>query len=458
VKVPGILQLLDLKHSNYMYDRRVLIIHPEGNINNNPNLTGIVEILCENGYIVSIVSPKKEIIQISPCEGSNLIIYKKEYNILDFLKLDFPLILKIRLIIDKQVYLLGISARIIKNAQFFCSAQKMVTIIECMLKKPVFQSLLNWSERLFLKDNRYLIIIGIDRDGIILASETSHFLKTSCGLISYEIFFQNETSEEFKRVEKISCRDIKFAICQDSVRSYHLSTENDIPLEKIINIPVAGRGTKKGEKTKYIHNALNIPNGKKIALYAGSIYEWAMIKELIQSVSNWPDNWVLVLHDRYGAKGTLCELMKGVMNKSIYISNEIFPRPEDLTKMIKAIDAGIALYEPKYSGMYDGNNLKYLGLASGKISTYLQHGVPVIMNENGIISEYIQQYHAGFVVKEIQEIAQVLHKVDQTKCKDGCYSLFSEVLDLDANINPLMQKMNELFFSVHDSNETPSYL
>ena len=32
--------------------KKILLIHPEGNINNNPNLTGIVEILCENAHEV----------------------------------------------------------------------------------------------------------------------------------------------------------------------------------------------------------------------------------------------------------------------------------------------------------------------------------------------------------------------------------------------------------------------
>ena len=38
--------------------KKIMVIHPEGNLNNNPNLAGIVEILCENGYVVDIYSLK----------------------------------------------------------------------------------------------------------------------------------------------------------------------------------------------------------------------------------------------------------------------------------------------------------------------------------------------------------------------------------------------------------------
>ena len=53
----------------------IMIIHPEGNINNNPNLTGIVEILCDQGYKVDIYSPRiGHIEQSAPCAGAKVIL------------------------------------------------------------------------------------------------------------------------------------------------------------------------------------------------------------------------------------------------------------------------------------------------------------------------------------------------------------------------------------------------
>lgn len=40
---------------------KILIVHPEGNINNNPNLFELAEVLCESGYEVDVLSQSYEI-------------------------------------------------------------------------------------------------------------------------------------------------------------------------------------------------------------------------------------------------------------------------------------------------------------------------------------------------------------------------------------------------------------
>lgn len=291
---------------------------------------------------------------------------------------------------------------------------------------------------------RYNLIIGIDRDGIIEASYLSHLLSLPYGLISYEIFFAAESNENFKDIEIQACRDIEFAVCQDNTRSVLLATENRIPLDKIINIPVAGRGKKQGEKTQHLHLQFNIPLEKKIAYFAGSIAKWSMIEELIQSVNDWPKDWVLVLHNRYGLNPQVNELLKGINSESIFISQGSYPKPQDLSIMLHSVDLGIALYKPIYTDIYDGFNLKYLGLASGKIATYLQHGIPVLTNENGLISDLIREYGAGGVIREIKEIPNLIEMIDLEESSERCYALYDQHLDLDNKIQPLLGKIRDL--------------
>jgi glycosyltransferase involved in cell wall biosynthesis len=376
----------------------ILIIHPEGNINNNPNLFGIVEILCEHGYEVDIVSPKLRIPQIAPCNGSKIFFYNR---ILKRIELE------------------------IRNMNIFNF------VFDYKIKKT-------WNNR------RYNLIIGVDRDGIIEASYLSHLLNVPYGLISYEIFFRSETSKNFKKIEIDACKDIEFAVCQDSLRSSCLAKENQIDLNKIINIPVAGRGIKTEKRTHYLHTQLNIPHEKKIALFAGSIVRWSMIEELIQSVNYWPKDWVLVLHNRYGLNSKVNKLLKDINTESIFISNNSYPKPEDLNKMLQSADLGIALYKPMYTGIYDGDNLKYLGLASGKIATYLQHGIPVLTNENGLISDLIREYDAGYVIREIKEIPESIDTLNLDVCHNRCYALFDQYLDLNTHIAPLLKKIKNI--------------
>ena len=48
---------------------KITVIHPEGNINNNPHLSGFVDLLCESGFDVQVISPiKPQIYQNKPIQ------------------------------------------------------------------------------------------------------------------------------------------------------------------------------------------------------------------------------------------------------------------------------------------------------------------------------------------------------------------------------------------------------
>lgn len=373
--------------------KRILIIHPEGNINNNPNLTGLVEILTEGGCLVDIKSPRLNIYQNSPCKGASL-IYEK--------------------------------------VNFHRSKVGLIDIIGSY-------KLLFWLFRLFKKiDNKYDLIIGVDRYGIIEASIIGRLMKVPYGFIPYEIFFAEETSKRFKKIEKEACRGISFAITQDRLRKYHLSRENEIPSEKIFCIPVAGRFAFKGPKEFNLHDKLGIDRNKKIALFIGSVARWTMINELIESLQYWPENWVLVLHDRYSIRNAKL-FHKNKLNNKLFISNIEIPDVRMMRVILHSADIGIAFYKPDFSGPYTGNNLKYLGLSSGKISTYLQHGLPVLINELGEISDFVKSLRLGFVVEKPTDIPAVLSNFDRNHYSERCIEFFLKRLDLNLFSNKIIE-------------------
>ena len=88
-----------------------------------------------------------------------------------------------------------------------------------------------------------------------------------------------------------------------------------------------------------------------------------------------------------------------------------------------------------------GKNIKYIGMASGKIATYLQHGVPVMTNEIGILSEYVKEYQLGVVVKKPIDIPLSLCNFDPTNLRGNCVEFFDEHLSLDRLISPLLEKL-----------------
>ncbi|MCG2721195.1 MAG: hypothetical protein L6290_04145, partial [Thermodesulfovibrionales bacterium] len=297
----------------------------------------------------------------------------------------------------------------------------------------------------FTKDT-YALAIGVDR-GIILASFIAAKQNIPHGLISYELYFAEETGSAFKAPEIEACRGLLFAVCQDRVRSSHLARENNIPMTKIIDIPVAGRSVQKGVRSYALHKALGLNKNKKIALYIGAVVlKWAAIDMLLESTTRWSDNWVLVLHHTYGNASTVLHNKIGM--KNVFASP--FPRfpLNQMHTVLHAADLGIAFYQPLTQGNYtDCKNLKYIGMASGKIASYLQHGLPIMVNEIGEMSTHVRQHRLGIVAGKFKEIPSLVNSLsleDLSEYRQNSYSFFEDKLDLNVTIKPLLNMLGSL--------------
>jgi GT2 family glycosyltransferase/Flp pilus assembly protein TadD len=373
--------------------RKILIIHPEGNINHNPNLTGIVEILAENNYCIHIISPKRtEIYQHFESENVKLCLF----NIGNVSDTEGFVILA-----DKK----------------FGSSVELINYIKNDLE-------------------HYDFVIGIDR-GIIEASIIAKIKQIPYGLISYEVFFKDETSREFKEKEIEACKDLIFAVCQDQIRAGQLSSENCITPEKIIFVPVCWRQTGIGKKDYFLYDTLNIDRRKKIALYMGSIDKWTMAEFIIDNFRAWPEDWVLVIHNRYGLdEKTLFYYEKNKQFSNIYFSDKPVSNQDKLRRIISSADIGIALYKSQYDGIWTGKNIKYIGMSSGKIASFLQNGVPVIVNEIGIMADYVKKYKLGLVISDC--IKANFSENDLLLWKKNCLKFSKEKLDLNHYMQPVL--------------------
>jgi hypothetical protein len=387
--------------------QRIMIVHPEGNLNNNPNLSGIVEILCSQGYEVDIYSPRLgHLMQEPPCPGAKFVFAPSDPGALS-----------------------GVIG---------------------VLPPGLFANNADLHNYIAHKIPRYDLIIGVDR-GIIEASLIAAQQQVPYGIISYEILFSEETGKEYIQHDIQASKGAAFAVCQDRVRSFHLSKENGIPLERIIDIPVAGRGVKRGTRSNMLHEILGIPASKKIALYIGSVtYQWAGIDELIASSELWNDEWVLVLHHRYSTYDpNVMNKIAAKRKKNIYLSPLAHLPFDRLHVLLNAVDVGLSFYIPQFNGtdITARNNLKYIGMASGKTATYLQHGLPILINEQGEMSESAKRCGLGAVVGNFHELHSVLGSLSSEKleaCRKNSSTFFEEVLDLDIRIRPLLEVIETL--------------
>lgn len=382
--------------------KRILILHPEGNVNTNPNLTGLVEILCEKGYGVDIYSRRREFhTQESPCAGSRVLVT------------DIP--------------------------------DPLDTAILFAPGAPFSEGL---GAELRLKDIRYDLVIGIDR-GIIEAALVAKALQVPYGLLSYEIYFREEKGPEFKEPEIAACAGLSFAIAQDRVRAEHLAMENRIPLAQILHIPVAGRAPVPRRRSYVLHDALGLDRAKKIALYMGSVSRCLGTAQLFESTKSWDPSWVLVLHHRYGGGG-----LPPAFREHFGARRNVFYSPlpplafHEIHQLIDAADLGLAFYTPiVQENANTGLNIVHTGMASGKISTYLQHDLPIVINEMGEMSEHVRVHSLGRVIGDFTELGPILKAMDAeelSRFASNGHRFFRSHLDVNETVKPLLRVIAQL--------------
>jgi hypothetical protein len=367
---------------------RLLIIHHEGNIKYNPNLYYFTKILIENGYKVEILSRwSTGIYQGKLFEGADFILYKSEER-KDILRVKFEL-----------------------------------------LKR------------------KYCCIIGID-EGIIDAHIWSKIYNIPYVFLSYEIFFDDELnilgSKYYNKIKKRSvkaCKSISFAIVQDEKRKELLAKEYNIDPEKIQLMPVAGRGIQQLDKSDYFYNKLKIPINKKILLYMGWI-DNSQIKRLCEFALYLPLDWVIVIHSKYKHAEYYNEYLNDHKGK-IYLS---FDTPietiEDMGTMLSGVDAGLCTYKATYDSPYLGKNIEYIGMSSGKTSTFLQHGIPIVVNNMNIWDELVEKENIGINVGHIKDLKK-LDELLNDEIKKNCLDFFSANLDVTAFSDKIINKIKK---------------
>lgn len=371
--------------------KKILIIHTDGNSFNNPSLKCIIDLLLDKGCEIDLRYPK------SPAPMP----YHEGIRLLPF----------------------GVWVGRWKSRVFNRYCFRPLVFLSVLVEKFVYY-------------NKYDLIIGVDRQGLIEAGALNKLTKTPYVYISFEISFEDETSARYKSLEKEASKNVAAWVVQDEVRAGHLQRENHLdPLNKIL-LPLAsaGAGVAKADR---LRNRLGIADDKKVAIAIGAISKWTMTSQIMQCVAGWPEDWVLVVHDRFGQTR---ELLAGelaaftnLLDRRIFISDAAPEMVDDMGSILAGISVGLAFYKPEYgNGPFYGKNLEYLGLASGKISTCLRYGVPVIMNKVGLYAEEAVQFRFGCVVEEPEQIKDRLDEISHAEYRHNAQDYF--VTKLDFNI------------------------
>lgn len=312
---------------------------------------------------------------------------------------------------------------------FFRGWRKLFYLFDFNVLRYVFLNIYLFGKR------KYDLIIGVDRESIIQASILSKITKTPYALLSYEIFFEDETGDKFKQKERQACQNIAFAIVQDELRREHLCEQNHIPKEKIMLMPVAASISKPHKKTYFLHDHLHIPREKKILLYAGSTEIWTgfpTLSYILDSIL--PDDWVFVIH--FKPTNRINHKPNFELNK-VYFSEIHLPTYQDFSKLLYSADLGLVCYYPDFTNAYLGKNIGYIGLSSGKFNTYLQHGLPVLAIYPSYLAKLTQQHKLGIGTTDLRKIDLTHFKKEEYE--QNCLKFFDEFLSFETCKDELIQ-------------------
>ncbi len=310
----------------------------------------------------------------------------------------------------------------------------------------ILTNLVIFSQWIFRKKKKYDLIIGVDRQGIIEAYSFSRLLSVPYCLFSFEIMFEAETSKTYKELERYASKNCSLWIVQDEVRANKLAEQNGLKIENSFFLPIGARGIGKQSKIR-LRDRLGVTREKRVAIALGSISKWTMIGDIIATLSDWPNDWALIVHDRYGV--TWDSLKKlGIdwshfSGKSLFISDQASEVVDDMGQILAGIDLGIAFYQPIDGDPNLGNNVRFLGKASGKIATYLRYSIPVITNEIGEMASDIQKYELGVVVEKVSMLPGILKGFDYNRFSNNCTSYFINNLDFNIYGQKLYEKLIE---------------
>lgn len=173
------------------------------------------------------------------------------------------------------------------------------------------------------------------------------------------------------------------------------------------------------------HSRLKLPEGKKIFLLAGGIYDFNQIAETMFTVQDWPEEAILLINgkpSKWVPRSTFEHL--DIPDK-IFWHTSLLDEPE-FHSLIKATTASFGLYRKV-------SDLEYVGKSSGKILRSLGCGRPVIASTFNSL-DFVTELDVGYQVKHPREIPSAVRQTIQrhSHFQKHCSRVYEENLSFEA--------------------------
>ncbi len=287
------------------------------------------------------------------------------------------------------------------------------------------------------------ICIGVDAEGLLMAHRAAIRSRARLVYCSLEILCLSDHdtwgNRLVKAIERRCHRKAELTIIQDSQRAALLGGENRLANIPCVYLPNSSGEAASNAKTDYLQRRLALTAKTKIALHAGTIANWSDSIRLAAAAAKWPPEWVLVFQCRCKPEGDYASrVLTMADNRRIWVLANPLETPE-FHQLVASADVGVALYSPVVGHHISGKNVAVMGKSSGKIATYLQHGLPVVATQHSSL-EYIDRYNAGRMVMGADEVVRILPELskDALGFSRRAVTCYENEFDLSSGFNSIL--------------------
>ena len=258
---------------------------------------------------------------------------------------------------------------------------------------------------------------------IIMAIETYSLLAIDSAVKNIEInsdifFFDMELLDwsennplyddklELKKRQVKALSNVDKVIITSYNRAKIFSDINSYPINDIFVLPVVPRKRIINKKSNYFRKKFQICDNTKIVLYSGNFVDWAQCKEIIESMKNWPNNVVLVMHtwNKMALESEYFkEMNQAAKNYPVFFSSD-FLNYKDMGEALSSADIGIFYYKEI------DDNFTEICFSSNKMGEYLASGLPIICSPFPSLIKFVEKNEIGFSVSH-NDIGQSINNI-----------------------------------------------
>lgn len=318
--------------------------------------------------------------------------------------------------------------------------------------KNLFQYLRAFWQMFFLiRKNKIKHLIAVDPAGLVLAGRNKLFNhQLNIHYFSFEIFFNDEITNDLALV-KLKRSEIKYSqnlssiVIQDVIRKQLLVQENKIPahFHNWHYIPVSPMLSGKTQK-KYAKTDFGLKESDTVYIHSGSVADWSGIDKIIAAVEkDLPKNHYIFIHNKmkFDENNPVVIKLRKLQRegRNVLLHDVCFENYEEYCSFLNGFDYGIVIYDPN-AGVYTGMNIREIGLSSGKFSSFLSQGIPVLLSPCKTYEDILHQYKIGALISEKQDLSyhinnHTLKDIDKQVCK----SFFKDVLEPSKPIDEFLR-------------------